>query len=330
MPPKFSQISSKKAAVPSEVRRATAAQKKTPKGTTKAKKDKATTCSAGTSTNSDKKGGKRARSPSPTAASASECGPTTSQEQSLLDKQLVLSVILAKLEASKECDWHALSEKINAHAKPVAKASAGAKKGKSTKSNDESEGRLNGSELYELYHSKILPALKAGRALWIEDTQPEEKFNLPQTPVSVKDEASLSRLSSEKNNQQNREGSRYGPDQKVEIKLGEVEMGEMEEEGYKGDTTDKEADKFDSEEESQAIKKPRTVKTKPLSPSTPGTVTDSGDGSKTRTEETGHRGRKGVKTYQKKRQARASKADNAEDETGTESESPGDESLYTP
>jgi len=73
-----------------------------------------------------------------------------------LDKALVLRIILAKLEASKTCDWYELSLKLNKDADGGKAGDAKGKdkaKGRKKGSDDEHKGRgLSGSELYDLYH----------------------------------------------------------------------------------------------------------------------------------------------------------------------------------
>ncbi|EAL22493.1 hypothetical protein CNBB3710 [Cryptococcus deneoformans B-3501A] len=68
-----------------------------------------------------------------------------------LTKDLVLQIVLAKLQSSKTCDWYALSQKLNKDEK---------------RGWEKKKGEITGTELHDLYHNRILPALKSGIALW--------------------------------------------------------------------------------------------------------------------------------------------------------------------
>ncbi|WVQ71589.1 hypothetical protein IAR50_001129 [Cryptococcus sp. DSM 104548] len=96
-----------------------------------------------------------------------------------LDKGLVLQIILAKLEANKTCDWYEMSQRFKAEGEVgvdkdgVEGGTAGKGKGKGGArgkgKGKKRDGELSGTDLHDLYHNKILPALKNGRALWVED-----------------------------------------------------------------------------------------------------------------------------------------------------------------
>ncbi|WVF72278.1 hypothetical protein IAT40_007090 [Kwoniella sp. CBS 6097] len=325
-------IASKRANLPKEVKQATtAASAPKPK---KAAQATAAAKSIDQKGTSNKRA--RARSPSNTPTSADDPDSTLSSEQSLLDKQLVLAIIVAKLEASKECDWHALSQKIAASYKTG--SSGGGKKGGSKGKNgkaEEGEGKINGTELYELYHTEILPALKHDKALWIADYDTRTDNNAlllaPQTslPVSVKDETV--------NKNANKDS--------VEREEEEEDAGGQEEE----DVAEEEGQgEIDYEEESQVIKKPRIDLSKSSGPSIPFKPTSAGSGGGGRSDGSGKtgtgtggkaatssgssKGRGGVKTYQKKGRARTSstKSRNAQSGSESENEIESDESLYTP
>ncbi|WVR05114.1 hypothetical protein IAU60_002126 [Kwoniella sp. DSM 27419] len=104
--------------------------------------------------------GKSAALPSSKHQPSPVPSPTSlkSSETPLLDKDLVLKIILAKLEASKTCDWFVLSQRLDVPV-PAHAESKGSK----------GEEKMSGNELRELYLHRILPALKAGKALWADD-----------------------------------------------------------------------------------------------------------------------------------------------------------------
>ena len=102
------------------------------------------------------------------------------KDHQVLSKDLVLRVIIAKLDSSKICDWHELSLDLGTLGKTIEKTV----KGKQEKSLI----AWSGSELHEIYHNvshilsmtarilivaqSILPALKSGHLPWIPSRSP--------------------------------------------------------------------------------------------------------------------------------------------------------------
>ncbi|TYJ57142.1 hypothetical protein B9479_002056 [Cryptococcus floricola] len=114
---------------------------------------------------------------SPTPSSPSSSGDPTSFSLDL-DKELVMKIILAKLEANKTCDWYQMSQRLKAEGEvgldreDLGDGVTGQGKGKGRgrgKGKQKGKRELSGTDLHDLYHNKILPALKNGRALWVED-----------------------------------------------------------------------------------------------------------------------------------------------------------------
>ncbi|RSH78312.1 uncharacterized protein EHS24_002781 [Apiotrichum porosum] len=113
--------------------------------------------------------------------------PPSPPRTAVLDKNLVCRIILAKLDESKTCDWYALSQKLAAEdggngvktgiitKAGTGKGGKGNAKGKNGKNGKNSNNALSGSDLHDLYHNKILPGLRAGRALWRESPPPDAR-----------------------------------------------------------------------------------------------------------------------------------------------------------
>ncbi|WVQ98660.1 hypothetical protein IAU59_005791 [Kwoniella sp. CBS 9459] len=344
------QVAKKACGVPCAVRQAvfssgSEAPQKTKMAAVKGNKGKSThTGTAKTSAESktsnldEKKGKKRARSASPSQPStivpvAGSKHPLTAegstQTQTSLDKQLVLAIIVAKLEASKECDWHALSQtigdRIKATSSPSSASASGGKKGKQGTGAGGGEGKMSGTELYELYHTTILPSLKNGKALWTDtnaDAIMSDDLAIPQTPVSMKNAASPSGTSSASkiaHGTQKTAVSKEGQEEKEE---GEEDEGDEAMKGYP----------FDSEEEYQVVKTPRVER--PKVSATPGSNEDKTTAKDTLAAKGEPRSRGGIKTYQKKRKARTPAKDQSDDnedtnQSGSELISDG-ESVYAP
>ncbi|KAK8869883.1 hypothetical protein IAR55_000451 [Kwoniella newhampshirensis] len=128
-----------------------------------------------------------------------------------LDKDLVLKIIIAKLEASKTCDWHELSKTIGKIGHGVEKKAVSSKGGKGKKSSEEESG-FSGTELHELYHHTILPALRDGRALWQDSSETQHAQSTspstaatsqigPMTPPGEEDDEAEMQLDSEEETQ---------------------------------------------------------------------------------------------------------------------------------
>ncbi|OXC69823.1 hypothetical protein AYX13_01590 [Cryptococcus neoformans] len=82
---------------------------------------------------------KTSRQPSSSSADMSLLPSSPKHDASLdLDKDLVHQIVLAKLQSSKTCDWHALSQKLNQDGK----RGSGKKK------------EITGTELHDLYHNE--------------------------------------------------------------------------------------------------------------------------------------------------------------------------------
>ncbi|KIR58666.1 hypothetical protein I314_05505 [Cryptococcus bacillisporus CA1873] len=98
---------------------------------------------------------RKPRQPSSSSEDTSLLPSSLKRDASLhLNKDLVLQIVLAKLESSKTCDWYTLSQRLDQDGKQV----WGKKK-----------VEITGTELHDLYHNRILPALKSGLALWSND-----------------------------------------------------------------------------------------------------------------------------------------------------------------
>lgn len=78
---------------------------------------------------------RKSRQPSSSSEDPSSPKPDPSLD---LNKDLVLQIVLAKLESSKTCDWYTLSQRLNQDGKQ----GLGKKK-----------GEITGTELHNLYHN---------------------------------------------------------------------------------------------------------------------------------------------------------------------------------
>lgn len=101
-----------------------------------------------------KPGRKRKSSPISDADAAKD---RTAPEAVLLDKAFVLRLVIAKLEASKSCDWHELAQKLSGGRKGDDSATTkGAKRGKAPTAEREEKGvgsEWTGTELHDMYHN---------------------------------------------------------------------------------------------------------------------------------------------------------------------------------
>ncbi|WWD15841.1 hypothetical protein CI109_100265 [Kwoniella shandongensis] len=125
----------------------------------------------------------KGRIPSTSPSPDRNLAPQSTKDLELnVDKELVLKIIVAKLEASKSCDWHELSKKIGKFGTGGIVSKGKIAKGK--KGVDE-EGGLSGTELHDLYHNTILPALRNGRALWRDSPEPLSKSTSLASPEAT-------------------------------------------------------------------------------------------------------------------------------------------------
>lgn len=105
------------------------------------------------------KGTRKTKSAAKAAATAAttddaaddEAAAAPSTQGVMLDKGLVLRIIIAKLEASKTCDWFELSRNLAAEAPADTPGKAKGKAGGKKKDKEGKPG-LSGSELHDLYH----------------------------------------------------------------------------------------------------------------------------------------------------------------------------------
>lgn len=90
--------------------------------------------------------------PAPQKSRASASSKTLSDKSKAprrkLDRALALDILVAKLEATKTCDWYALSQRLAAAAKEREEEEKAKRKAEKVKVKV-----LSGSELHDLYHN---------------------------------------------------------------------------------------------------------------------------------------------------------------------------------
>jgi hypothetical protein len=101
--------------------------------------------------------------PTPSSKKKTESPPPSPRQRPSLDKSLVLRILLAKLQASKTCDWYELSLKLNAEddggggKEAAGGKGSGGKGGKAAKDKVEKgkgkKGGISGADLHDLYHN---------------------------------------------------------------------------------------------------------------------------------------------------------------------------------
>ncbi|KAL7422262.1 hypothetical protein Q5752_002908 [Cryptotrichosporon argae] len=113
---------------------------------------------------------KRPASPPSPSAPTTPTTPPTPAPAPLpgAEKAVVLAILLAKLEDSKTCDWFGLAQSLGGGGGGGGGAKDKGGKGKGQGRKVEGEG-WSGNELRQMYQSTILPALRAGTALWTDD-----------------------------------------------------------------------------------------------------------------------------------------------------------------
>ncbi|ORY33751.1 hypothetical protein BCR39DRAFT_556978 [Naematelia encephala] len=99
-------------------------------------------------------------------------------------KEIIIEILLAKLDSSKTFDWHDLSQRLapKEQSHTDMKRKNRSRKGDSNSKKQKEthlDSRWTGTQLHDMYHYEIIPALRAGRVPWV-NISPE-----PSTPSTA-------------------------------------------------------------------------------------------------------------------------------------------------